>query len=75
MYLHYKPMEDDDAPGAGPLWTPGARLTGFIKRTTIHCYIQSMIALGLVGSKKNFFFIFSHCKSIGANDSPGWGHI
>ena len=25
-----------DAPGAGPVWTPGARLAGFIKRTTIH---------------------------------------
>ena len=24
--------------GAGPVWTPGARLAGFIKRTTIHCY-------------------------------------
>ena len=27
-----------DAPGAGPIWTPGARSAGFIKRTTIHCY-------------------------------------
>ena len=27
-----------DASGAGPVWTPGARLAGFIKRTTIHCY-------------------------------------
>ena len=27
-----------DAPEAGPVWTPGARLAGFIKRTTIHCY-------------------------------------
>ena len=26
------------APGARPVWTPGARLAGFIKRTTIHCY-------------------------------------
>ena len=24
-----------DAPGAGPVWTPGARLAGFIQRTTI----------------------------------------
>ena len=23
-----------DAPGAGPVWTPGARLAGFIKRNT-----------------------------------------
>ena len=27
-----------DALGAGPVWTPGAGLAGFIKRTTIHCY-------------------------------------
>ena len=27
-----------DAPGAGPVWTPGARLAGFIKKTTINCY-------------------------------------
>ena len=27
-----------DAPGAGPVWIPGARLARFIKRTTIHCY-------------------------------------
>ena len=27
-----------DATGAGPVWTPGAWLAGFIKRTTIHCY-------------------------------------
>ena len=30
-------MADDDAPGAGPVWIPGAQLAGFIKRTTIHC--------------------------------------
>ena len=23
-------------PGAGPVWTPGARLAGFIKRTTLY---------------------------------------
>ena len=27
-----------DTPGVGPVWTPGARLAGFIKWTTIHCY-------------------------------------
>ena len=40
-----------DAPGAGPVWTPGARLAGFIKRTTIHCYTLNMKALGLVVSE------------------------
>ena len=44
-----------DPPGAGPVWNPGARLAGFIKRTTIHCYTQNMKALGLVVSKKKIF--------------------
>ena len=26
-----------DAPRAGPIWTTGAQLAGFIKRTTIRC--------------------------------------
>ena len=47
-----------DAPGAGPVWTPGARLAGFIKRTTRYCYTQNMKALGLVVSEKRFFFMF-----------------
>ena len=34
---------------------PGARLAGFIKMTTIHCYTQNMKALGLVVSKKKIF--------------------
>ena len=42
-------------PWAGPEWTPGARLAGFIKRTNIHCYTQNMKALGLVVSKKKIF--------------------
>ena len=58
-----------DTPGAGPVWTPGARLAGFIKRTTIHCYTQNMKALGLVVSE--IFLCFSHCKSMGANDPRG----
>ena len=46
-------------PGAGPVWTPGARLAGFIKRTTRHCYTQNMKALGfLVSEKKIFFMVF-----------------
>ena len=44
-----------DTPGAGPVWTPGARLAGFIKRTTIQCYIQNMKALGLVVLEKIFY--------------------
>ena len=59
-----------DTPKAGLVWTPVARLAGFIKRTTRHCYIQNMKALGLVVLEK-IFFCFSHCKSMGANDPQG----
>ena len=67
------------APGTGPVWTPGARLAGFIKRTTIQCYTQNMKDLGLVVSEKIFFLCFSHCKSMGAicchgnqSSNPTW---
>ena len=50
----------NEAPGAGPIWSPGARLAGFIKRTTIYCYKQNMKALGLVISEKKIFLSFSH---------------
>ena len=52
-------MADNDAPGAGPVWTPGTRLAGFMKRTTIYCYTQNFIALVLVVSEKIFIFAFS----------------
>ena len=53
-----------DAPGAGPVWTPGARFAGFIKKTTIHCYTQNMKALGFVVSEKKIILCFAHCKSM-----------
>ena len=58
-----------DAPGAGPVWTPGARLAGFIKRNMIHCFKQNMKALGLVVSEKKIFLCFSH-DALGAG--PLW---
>ena len=58
-----------DAPGAGPMWTPGARLVGFIKRITRHCYTQNMKARGFLVSEKKIFLCFSH--SMGANDPRG----
>ena len=45
-------------PRVWPLLTPGAWLAGFIKRTTIHCFIQNMKALGLVVSEKKCFLFF-----------------
>ena len=47
-----------DTPSAGPVYTPGARLAGFIKRNTIYCYRQNMKALGLVVLEKKIFFMF-----------------
>ena len=47
-----------DAPGVGPVWTPGTPLAGFMKRTIIHCYTQNMKALGLVVLEKKIFFMF-----------------
>ena len=61
-----------DAPGAGPVWTPGAPMAGFIKRTTIPCFTQNMEAVGLVVPEKKIFLCFSHCKSMG-DMTPGDG--
>ena len=47
-----------DAPGAGPVWTPGARLAGFIKGTIIHCYTQNMKALALWFGRRRLFYVF-----------------
>ena len=46
----------DDAPaGVWPIWTPGAWLTGSIKRITKHCYTQNIKALHLLVSGKKIF--------------------
>ena len=55
-------------PGVGPIWIPGAWLAGFIQRTTTHCYIQNMKALGLPVSEKKLVLCFSH-------DAPGAGPV
>ena len=47
-----------DAPRAGPVWTPGAWLAGFMKRNTRHGFTQNMKALGLVVSEKKIFLCF-----------------
>ena len=38
-------------PWTGPFLNPGAWLAEIIKRTTTHCYIQNIKALGLVVSE------------------------
>ena len=73
LYFHH------DAPGAGPVWTPGACMAGSMKRTIRHCYTQNMKGLGLVVSEKKIFLCFSHCQSMGAicchgnqSSNPTW---
>ena len=54
-------MADDDAPGVGPVWIPGAQLAGFIKWTTLHTKYEY----------RRFFLCLFHCKSMGAKDPQG----
>ena len=64
-------MADHDAPGVWPIWTPGSRLAGIIKRLTKHCFTQNIKALGLmVSEEKKIFLHFSYYKSMEANDPP-----
>ena len=42
-------------PGVWPFWTPGARLANAMKRTTRHCYILNIYAVGFTPSEKIFF--------------------
>ena len=58
-------------PGAGPVWSPGARSAGCKKRAFIHCYTQNRKALDLVVLKKNIILCFSHCNSLRTNISRG----
>ena len=64
-----------DIPGVLTLWTPGARLAGFIKRTTIHCYTQNRKALCLVVSEKKIFFYVFPIVSLWELLTPGAGAI
>ena len=52
----------------------GPQLAGFIKRTSIHSYIQNGKALGPCGLEEEgflFFFILFPLKAMGANDPQG----
>ena len=67
-FSHYKPIADNDAPEAKPIWTRGSRLAGIIKGLTKHCFTQNIKALGLMVSEKKIFLRFSYYKSMEAND-------
>ena len=66
-FPHYKPMADNDAPGAWPM-TTGLRLAGIMKGLTKHCFTQNIKALGLMVSEKKIIYVFSYYKSMEAND-------
>ena len=51
-------MVDNDMPGAWPVWTPGAPLVAFIKKSIIHWSTQHMKALGHMVSEKKIFYVF-----------------
>ena len=68
-------MADNDAPRAWPIRTPGSRLAGIIKGLTKHCFTQNIKALGLMVSKKIFFYTFSYFKSMEANDPQGVANL
>ena len=66
-----------DAPGAGPIWPPGARMDprGTVGRiykedhyTLLHTKHDSS---GPCGFGEEDFLCFSHCMSMGANDPRG----
>ena len=57
-FSHYKPMADNDAPGAWPIWTQGSPLAGIIKELIKHCFTQNIKALGLMVSEKKIFLRF-----------------
>ena len=51
-------MVDNDMPGVWPVWTTGAPLAAFIKKSIIHWSTQHMKALGHMVSEKNIFIVF-----------------
>ena len=56
-FSHCKSMGAND-PRGGAIFDPRGMIAGFIKRTTTHCYIQNMKALGHVVLEKKIFFMF-----------------
>ena len=66
FFLRFFLSFSHDAPGAGPVWTPVARLAGFIKRTPIQIYKEDHYTLlltkyessGPCGFGEEDFFMF-----------------
>ena len=56
-FSHYKPMADNDAPGAWPIWTPGSRLAGIIKGLTSNIASQQIKKLWASWFQRRRFFL------------------
>ena len=74
-YSNYKPLADNDAPWAWPIWTPWAWLAGFIKGVTKQCYTQNKNLLASWFQRRRFFLCFSCCRSMEANDHRGVANL
>ena len=62
-FSHCMSMGAND-PRGGAIFDSRGMVAGFIKRTTTHCYLKNIKALGLAVSEKKIFLCFSH-------DAPG----
>ena len=70
MFSHYKPMADNDAPGAWPIRTQGSQFAGIIKGLTKHCFTQNKKALDVMVSEKKIFLRFFPFISLWRPMSP-----
>ena len=57
-FSHYKPILDNDAPGAWPIWAPGTRLAGFMKGL-LNIDTHKIFKLWVSWFQKRRFFRFS----------------
>ena len=57
-FSHYKPLADNDAPVAWPIWTPGSRLAGIIKGLTKHYFTQNIKLWASSFREEDFFTFF-----------------
>ena len=51
-------MVDNDMPGVWPVWTPGAPLAAFIKKSIIHWSTQHRKKLWAIWFRRRFFKVF-----------------
>ena len=55
-FSHYKPMLDNDSPGAWPVWAPGTRGAGFMKGVYLTFVHIKYLSSGSHGFRKEDFF-------------------